>query len=82
MERVENEKPESAEFVLTAAQMLKSKELMLRAAKALSLNKHFDLGWRKSDGSKFTLDEVARILGGYDRCVIREIPESRQSCAA
>src|SRR5262245_23770421 len=30
MERVENEKPESAEFVLTAAQMLRSKELLLR----------------------------------------------------
>ena len=69
MERVENEKPESAEFVLTAAQMLKSKELMLRAAKALSLNQHFDLGRRKSDGSKFTLDEVARILG--DRVEIK-----------
>ena len=69
MERVENEKPESEEFVFTAAQMLKSEELMLRAAKALSLNEHFDLDWRKSDGSKFTLDEVARILG--DRVEIK-----------
>ena len=74
MERVENEKLESAEFVLlTAAQMLKSKELMLRAAKALSLNKHFDLGWRKSDGSKFTLDEVARILGNRVETKLRRL---------
>ena len=75
MERVENEKPESAELpsLLTAAQMLKSKELMLRAAKALSLNKHFDLGWRKSDGSKFTLDEVARILGNRVEIKLRRL---------
>ena len=73
MERVENEKPESEEFVLTAAQMLKSKELMLRAAKALSLNQHFDLGRRKSDGSKFTLDEVARILGDRVETKLRRL---------
>ena len=36
---------------------------MFRVAMALSLNEHFDSGWQKSDGSKFTLDEVAKILG-------------------
>jgi uncharacterized protein involved in exopolysaccharide biosynthesis len=43
MDRVENEKMESAEFVLTAVQLLESKELMLRVAKSLSLTKDFDL---------------------------------------
>ena len=52
MEKVENDKPESAEFVLTAVQMLGTKELMLRVAKSLSHNKDFDPGSHKSDGSK------------------------------
>ena len=73
MERVENEKPESAEFVLTAAQMLKSKELMLRAAHALSLKKDFDLGWRKADGSKFTEDELASLLADRVETKLRRL---------
>ena len=39
MDKVENDKPESVEFVLTAVQMLGTKELMLRVAKSLSANK-------------------------------------------
>ena len=50
MDRVENDKMESAEFVLTAVQMLDSKELMLRVAKSLSLKKDFDPGVAKSGG--------------------------------
>ena len=73
MERVENEKPESAEFVLTAAQMLKSKELMLRAAHELSLKKDFDLGWRKADGSKFTEDELASLLADRVETKLRRL---------
>lgn len=73
MERVENEKPESAEFVLTAAQMLKSKELMLRAAHELSLKKDFDLGWRKADGSKFTEDELASLLADRIETKLRRL---------
>jgi polysaccharide biosynthesis transport protein len=73
MERVENEKPESAEFVLTAAQMLKSKELMLRAAHALSLKKDFDLAWRKADGSKFTEDELASLLADRVETKLRRL---------
>jgi succinoglycan biosynthesis transport protein ExoP len=73
MEKVENEKPESAEFVLTAVQMLGSKELMHRAAKSLSLNKDFDLGSRKPDGSKFTLDEVASIIGERVKAKLRRL---------
>jgi uncharacterized protein involved in exopolysaccharide biosynthesis len=72
MERVENEKPESAEFVLTAAQMLKSKDLMLRAAKALSLNKQ--LIWvgenPTAPNSLWTKSQGFSAI------------ESRQSCAA
>jgi polysaccharide biosynthesis transport protein len=73
MERVENEKPESAEFVLTAAQMLKSKELMLRAAHELSLKKDFGLGWRKADGSKFTEDELASLLADRVETKLRRL---------
>ena len=46
---------------------------MLRAAKALSLNEHFDLDWRKSDGSKFTLDEVVKILGNRVQTKVRRL---------
>ena len=59
MDRVENEKMESAEFVLTAVQMLGSKELMLRVAKSLSLNKDFDLGSQSPAAPKLTVDELA-----------------------
>jgi polysaccharide biosynthesis transport protein len=62
MDRVENEKMESAEFVLTAVQLLDSKELMLRVAKTLSLTKDFDLGSQRPGGSKLTVDELANIL--------------------
>ena len=77
MERVESEKLESAELsaqsLLTAQQMLKSGGLMFRVAMALSLNEHFDSAWQKSDGSKFTLDEVAKILGKRVQTKVRRL---------
>ena len=72
MDKVENEKPESAEFVLTAVQMLGSRELMHRVAQSLSLDKDFDLG-RKSDGSKFTVEEVADMLGDRVKAKLRRL---------
>jgi len=62
MDKVENDKPESVEFVLTAVQMLGTKELMLQVAKSLSLTKDFDLGSQRPGGSKLTVDELANIL--------------------
>ena len=73
MENVENEKQETSEFVLTAVQMLGSNEVMLRAAESLSHNKDFDLGSRKPDGSKFTLDEVASTLGDCVKVKLRRL---------
>ena len=63
MDKVENDKPESAEFVLTAVQMLGTKELMLRVAKSLSASKGFDPGSRRPDGSPLALEEIANIIG-------------------
>ena len=77
MERVESEKLESEELgaqsLLTAEQMLKSKELLFRVATSLSLNEYFDSAWQKSDGSKFTLDEVVKILGNRVQTKVRRL---------
>ena len=74
MERVENDKIESAEFVLTAVQMLGSKELMLRAAKSLSLKKDFDTESRKSDGAPSSLSRrLADALGDRVKARLRRL---------
>jgi polysaccharide biosynthesis transport protein len=73
MQKVENEKPESPEFVLTAVQMLTGKELMYRAAKSLSENKDFNLEMRKPNGSRFTLDEIAGILSDRVKAKLRRL---------
>ena len=73
MDKVENEKPESPEFVLTAVQMLASKELMHRAAKSLTANQDFDLDLRKPDGSKYNLEELAAILGNRVKSKLRRL---------
>ena len=71
MDKVENDKPESAEFVLTAVQMLGTKELMLRVAKSLSTNKDFDPGSQRSDGSPLALEEIANIVGDQVKAKLR-----------
>ena len=71
MDKVENDKPESAEFVLTAVQMLGTKELMLRVAKSLSTNKGFDPGSRRPDGSPLALEEIANIIGDQVKAKLR-----------
>ena len=73
MERVENDKMESAEFVLTAVQMLGSKELMLRAAKSLSLKKDFDTESRKSGAPKLSVEELADALGDRVKARLRRL---------
>jgi polysaccharide biosynthesis transport protein len=73
MQKVENEKPESPEFVLTAVQMLTGKELMYRAAKLLSENKDFNRGLRKANGSKFTVDEIASTLSDRVTAKLRRL---------
>src|SRR4029077_11568216 len=62
-----------AQSLLTAEQMLKSKELLFRVATSLSLNAYFDSAWQKSDGSKFTLDEVVKILGNRVQTKVRRL---------
>lgn len=71
MDKVENDKPESAEFVLTAVQMLGTKELMLRVAKSLSASKGFDPGSRRPDGSPLALEEIANIIGDQVKAKLR-----------
>jgi polysaccharide biosynthesis transport protein len=71
MDRVENEKTESAEFVLTAVQLLESKELMIRVAKSLSLNKDFDLGSQRAGSPKPGEEELASVLGDRVKSKLR-----------
>ena len=71
MDKVENDKPESVEFVLTAVQMLGTKELMLRVAKSLSTNKSFDPGSRRPDGSPLALEEIANSIGNQVKAKLR-----------
>ena len=63
MEKVENDRPESAEFVLTAVQMLGTKELMLRVAKSLTTNKDFEAGSHGADGAPLSVEEIANMIG-------------------
>ena len=73
IDKVENEKQESPEFVLTAVQMLASKELMHRVAKSLTANQDFALDLRKPDGSKYNAEEIAAILGNRVKSKLRRL---------
>jgi polysaccharide biosynthesis transport protein len=73
MEKVENDKMESAEFVLTAVQMLGSKELMQRVATSLSDSKEFSPGLTKPDGSRLSGNEFASLLGDKIKAKLRRL---------